>query len=98
MIERVLTACEDMDEGEVTSLLALLRRFEAEALREEARVLALDLRRAEPQSGVVVRMTSPRLERSSAPLIDLEALEAEILQAAGGLHKRSDTHRELVAP
>jgi hypothetical protein len=31
---------------------------------------------------MVVQMTSPALARSSAPLIDLDALEAEILQAA----------------
>jgi hypothetical protein len=82
IIERVLTACENVNEGELNGLLALLRRFEAEALREEARVLALDLRRPEPETGVVVQMTSPALARSSAPLIDLDALEAEILQAA----------------
>jgi uncharacterized protein (DUF2336 family) len=82
IIERVLTACEDTNQGELDSLLALLRRFEAEALREEARVLARDLRRPEPQTNVVVPMISPAAERSSAPLIDLEALEAEILQAA----------------
>jgi uncharacterized protein (DUF2336 family) len=82
IIERVLTACEDMDDGEVTSLPALLRRFEAEALRDEARVLALDLRRPGSEAHVVVPMLSPVAERSSAPLIDLDALEAEILQAA----------------
>src|SRR5947209_7751041 len=82
IVERVLTACEDMHEGEFDSLLALLRRFEAEALREEARVLALDLRRPEQESNVVVPMLSPAAERMGAPLIDLEALEAEILQAA----------------
>jgi uncharacterized protein (DUF2336 family) len=81
IIERVLTACENTNEGDLDSLLALLRRFEAEALRQEARVLALDLRRPEPQGNVVVPMVSPA-ERSHAPLIDLAALEAEILQAA----------------
>jgi uncharacterized protein (DUF2336 family) len=82
IIERVLTACEDANEGELDGLLAVLRRFETEALREEARVLALDLRRPEQETNVVVPMTSPAVERSLAPLIDLDALEAEILQAA----------------
>jgi uncharacterized protein (DUF2336 family) len=82
IIERVLTACEDANEGALDGLLALLRRFEAEALREEARVLALDLRRPEPQTNVVVPMVSAVPERFSAPMIDLDALEAEILQAA----------------
>jgi uncharacterized protein (DUF2336 family) len=82
IIERVLTACEDTNEGALDGLLALLRRFETEALREEARVLALDLRRPEPQTNVVVPMVSAAPERFSAPMIDLDALEAEILQAA----------------
>jgi hypothetical protein len=60
----------------------LLRRFETEALREEARVLAIDLRRPEQEDNVVVPMVSPATERLSPPMIDLEALEAEILQAA----------------
>jgi uncharacterized protein (DUF2336 family) len=81
IVERVLTACEEFEDGEVDSLLALLRRFEAEALRAEARVLALDLRQPEQESNVVVPMVSPTHPRSPA-LIDLRALEAEILQAA----------------
>jgi uncharacterized protein (DUF2336 family) len=82
IIERVLTACEDTNAGELNGLLALLRRFETEALREEARVLALDLRGPEQESNVVVSMVSPAPESLSPPMIDLEALEAEILQAA----------------
>jgi uncharacterized protein (DUF2336 family) len=83
IIERVLTACEDTNRGGLDSLLALLRRFETEALREEARLLALDLRRPpEQERGVVLPMVSPAPERLSPPMIDLEALEAEILQAA----------------
>jgi uncharacterized protein (DUF2336 family) len=83
IVERVLTACEEFHEGEFDSLLALLRRFEAEALREEARVLALDLRQPDsnPQTGIVVPMVSSTHPRAPA-LIDLQALEAEILQAA----------------
>jgi uncharacterized protein (DUF2336 family) len=82
IIERVLTACEDTDAGELNGLLALLRRFETEALREEARVLALDLRRPEQEGNVVVPLVSPAPQLLSPPMIDLEALEAEILQAA----------------
>ncbi len=37
MIERVLTACEQMNSTELGKLMALLRRFEAEAAREDAR-------------------------------------------------------------
>jgi uncharacterized protein (DUF2336 family) len=80
--ERVLTACEDANEGALDGLLALLRRFETEALREEARVLAIDLRRPEQETNVVVPMVSAVPERFGVPTIDLDALEAEILQAA----------------
>jgi uncharacterized protein (DUF2336 family) len=80
--ERALTACEDANEGALDGLLALLRRFETEALREEARVLAIDLRRPEQETNVVVPMVSAVPERFGVPTIDLDALEAEILQAA----------------
>jgi uncharacterized protein (DUF2336 family) len=38
MVERVLTSCERADLGDVEALLILLRRFAAEAARDEARV------------------------------------------------------------
>jgi hypothetical protein len=38
IIERVLTRCESTALGDVEPLLTLLRRFEAEAAREEARM------------------------------------------------------------
>jgi hypothetical protein len=37
MIERVLSACADLSEDEAGKLMALLRRYEAEAARETAR-------------------------------------------------------------
>jgi hypothetical protein len=37
MVERVLTACESADTGEIAPLITLLRRFATEAAREEAR-------------------------------------------------------------
>ncbi len=40
MIERVLTACDEISGGELDKLMALLRRFEMEAAREEARAAA----------------------------------------------------------
>src|SRR4051794_26553328 len=62
VIERVLTACEDTNAGELNPLLAVLRRFETEALREEARVLAFDLRRPEQEeTGIVLPMASTAL-------------------------------------
>ena len=40
-IERVLTACAAINNGELDKLVVLLRRFEAEAAREEARIAPL---------------------------------------------------------
>jgi uncharacterized protein (DUF2336 family) len=40
MIERVLSACSAINGGELDELMALLRRFEAEAARDEARQMA----------------------------------------------------------
>jgi hypothetical protein len=40
MIERVLSACHALPPEEAGKLMALLRRFEAEAARDEARLVA----------------------------------------------------------
>jgi uncharacterized protein (DUF2336 family) len=58
MIQRVLTACEEINGGDLDRLMALLRRFEAEAMREDAR------------------------EARASALVDMRALEAEVLCAA----------------
>ena len=80
MIERVLTACEGGDPRELGSLLALLRRFDAEAAREEAREAAEQLFAPEIESRPVFAalgdgrfVSSPRVI-----VIDLEAIEAEL--------------------
>lgn len=62
MVERMLASCEGVGSGELDRLVALLRRFEAEALRDDARDAA-----AAP---------------TSAPRVDMAALEAELLVAA----------------
>jgi uncharacterized protein (DUF2336 family) len=43
VIERVLTRCEDETDDEIAPLLTLLRRYAAEAAREEARVFCDEL-------------------------------------------------------
>jgi hypothetical protein len=43
MVERVLTRCADDTIADIEPLLTLLRRFAAEAAREEARVFCDDL-------------------------------------------------------
>jgi uncharacterized protein (DUF2336 family) len=48
MVERVLAACESADMSDVAPLITLLRRFAAEAAREEARLFCDDELAAEP--------------------------------------------------
>jgi uncharacterized protein (DUF2336 family) len=72
MIERALTACESMDPADCNKVLALLRRFEAEAALEEAR------EEVGRMVGSVPMIPDPRQEI----VIDLAAIEAEIFQAA----------------
>ncbi|KQQ46279.1 hypothetical protein ASF58_17995 [Methylobacterium sp. Leaf125] len=67
MIERALTACETMPFAEAQSVMALLSRFEAEAARDEARVLAREL--------------AAEAERSEILRIEREILDAEWREA-----------------
>ena len=69
LIERVVGACEAANTGALDKLLALLRRFEAEAARDEARRIAQEMRR--PQAPPV-----------SVLIIDEEAMEAAMLSDA----------------
>jgi hypothetical protein len=43
VVERVLTSCESTDVGDIEPLLILLRRFAAEAAREDARLYCEEL-------------------------------------------------------
>ena len=70
MIERVLTVCTELNDGELDRLMALLRRFEMEAALEAARERA-------PQ--LAEQTWEPRL---AAPQIDMLALEAALAEAA----------------
>ncbi|QGM47518.1 DUF2336 domain-containing protein [Methylocystis heyeri] len=70
MVERVLTACEELNGGELDRLMALLRRFEVEAALEQARAEA-------------PLLSAPAGEESVyAPVIDMDALEAAMAEAA----------------
>ena len=69
MIERVLTSCAAIHGTELDKVMALLRRFEAEAAREEARAMTEALRDA---AAVPVARIA----------IDFAAIEAELLEAA----------------
>ena len=69
MIERVLTACRDLSPEEAGKLMALLRRFEAEAARDEARHIAGAL--ADEAALAVVMEHAPRalLEHDPEPAL-----------------------------
>jgi uncharacterized protein (DUF2336 family) len=49
MVERVLTSCERADLGDIEPLLILLRRFAAEAAREDARIYCEELVSGAPE-------------------------------------------------
>ena len=92
-VERVLTACTAMHNVELDRLLAVLRRFEAEAARDEARSFSADLpappmpRRAAPDAPFLFLTDSdaaaePHRRREGASYtIDMTALAAELAAA-----------------
>lgn len=68
MIERALTACETMPFAEASSVMALLARYEAEAARDEARLVAKAI-------GEVAR--EEEAHRLQATIVDAEWREAQ---------------------
>ncbi|MCJ2047656.1 DUF2336 domain-containing protein [Methylobacterium sp. J-078] len=74
MIERALTACETMPFAEAQGVMALLARFEAEAARDEARVLAREL------AADAARADALRMENE---ILDGEWREAQRLVTQG---------------
>lgn len=74
LIERVRTACEAENNGDLEGLIALLSRFEREAVWEIARREAVRL--------AAEQMSPPSGKTPASPLIDLAAFEAELLSAA----------------
>ena len=73
IIQSVLSACLTRTESGLQPLLAMLRRFDAEAAREEARMLTADLMRQDAPETLEARIT---------PEIDLDAF-ADALHVAG---------------
>ena len=71
MIQRVLTSCAIIKGHELDKVMALLRRFEAEAAREEARAEAEALRERAKAAALVPRF-----------MIDMAAIEADLVRAA----------------
>ena len=69
VIERVLTACDAINGGDLDKLLVLLRRFESEAAREEARALP------PPPRSKPLSLRPARREATPLILTDLDAAE-----------------------
>ena len=85
MIERALTACEDMPFSEMQAVTALLARYEAEAARDEARAVA--------------RAIAEQAEAREAARLEAERVAAEWRQAqAREAATRDAATRALAAP
>ncbi|KAF2990294.1 DUF2336 domain-containing protein [Methylocystis sp. MJC1] len=82
MIERVLTACDEINGGELDRLMALLRRFEMEAALDDARLEAARIAAEAQAPEVAAPAAFSGVPARSAPLIDLAAFEAELMQIA----------------
>ncbi|GJE46890.1 DUF2336 domain-containing protein [Methylobacterium soli] len=78
MIERALTACEDMPFAEMQAVTALLARYEAEAARDEARAVA----RALAESALTREAERRDAERLETDWRAAQAREAEHVAAA----------------
>ncbi len=78
-IERVLVACAAINSGDLDKLMVLLRRFEVEAAREEARLA--------PQVACRPRPQTPSKEASEATPLLLTDLDA--------LDRRAPSHAQL---
>lgn len=75
-IERVLTACKAANGGELDRLLAVLRRFDAEAAREEARDFSAALPQVPAASAAVAAPRKPMPEEPPLLLVDRDAKES----------------------
>ena len=81
MIENVVAVCDELNDGELDRLMALLRRFELEAALEDAS----DVIRHIDQTARTEMILAPRQQPMGVergPLIDLSAFETSFLSAA----------------
>ena len=86
-IERVLTACAAINSGELDKLMVLLRRFETEAAREEARLAPL----LGSSKLTPLTMSDDLLTGDALLLTDLDALDD---MAAPGRSRTAPRRRE----
>jgi uncharacterized protein (DUF2336 family) len=86
-IERVLTACKAAKGGELDRLLAVLRRFDAEAAREEARYFSAALPQ---QSSALTEPPIPMPEEPPLLLVDRD--EEELAETSSQNVRRIEPH------
>ena len=83
-VERVLTACKAENTGELNSLLAVLRRFAAEAARDEARQFSAALpAKEEGVERLVASAETPALLAPEEPPLRLSDEDVAEVAAAG---------------
>ncbi len=83
-VERVLTACKAENTGELDSLLAVLRRFAAEAARDEARQFSATLpAKAEGVERLVASEDAPALPAPEEPPLRLSDEDVAEVAPAG---------------
>jgi uncharacterized protein (DUF2336 family) len=76
LIQRVIAACGKINSSELDKLMSLLRRFEAEAARQQARVFAADSAAARQPPPLLVRLEPGAFDDQAAGAPLLIAVEA----------------------
>ncbi|WP_132251431.1 DUF2336 domain-containing protein [Methylobacterium segetis] len=94
MIERALTACEDMPFSEMQAVTALLARYEAEAARDEARAVARAIAE-QAEAREASRLEAARVE---AEWQEAQARVSEARVSEAGVSETRATHAEAVDP
>jgi len=84
LIQRVVAACEKINSPGFDTLMSLLRRFEAEAARQKARVFAADSAAAPPAPPLLMRLDPGAMdgEAADAPWLIAVAAPADVQAAA----------------
>ncbi|MDR7038372.1 uncharacterized protein (DUF2336 family) [Methylobacterium sp. BE186] len=99
MIERALTACEDMPFSEMQAVTALLARYEAEAARDEARAVARAIAE-QAEAREAARLEAARVEaewqEAQARVSEARVSEARVSEAS--VSETRATHAEAVDP
>ena len=92
MIERVLTACADINRPELHRLIALLRRYDAEAALEDAQEAASAM--TAQALGPPVEF-APLLLEDHAEAVEMPVVEVELLEASDATAENAEDFSDL---